>query len=324
MNNRRKLVFALAGLALPSQAALAQTPNKVWRIGFLGFGAAANSLVPECVKALAGLGYIDGKNAEFEIRHADGKPERLPALAAELIDKKVTVIFAENTPVIQAVKQLSGTIPIVFASAADPVYSGFAASLRQPGGNITGITIRSPELSAKRLQLLKSAAPKIKRVAVCASNTPLQTVQYEEITRAAGLLNLKLLKIQAEGPEKIERSTALIKKWRADALYVTESPTHAFNRALLVQMAERLRLPAIYGARIYVEAGGMISYGVDYADNYRRAATYIDKILKGALPKDLPIEQPNRYELVLNQKTATALGLKMPESILIQATTVIE
>jgi putative ABC transport system substrate-binding protein len=323
--------FLLAGIAwltltMPHIACGQQQP-KVWRIGILHSNtrATASYVTDAFTQGLRQLGYTDGKNIVIEYRFAEGNQDRLPALAADLVQQKVDVIFASNGASVQAAKRVAGTIPIVFASVGDPVGSGFAATLARPGGNITGTTIISSDLSAKRLQLLKEAFPRISRVAVFTSTeSPGNDPQVAEVHRASKALGMEILSTQLGRREEFKQELALLRKWRADSIYVTESPTNSFNRKLLAEFAADARLPAVFGEKGYAEAGGLMSYGANYAVLYRRAATYVDKILKGAKPGDLPIEQPTKFELVINMKTAKALGVTIPQSVMLQTDRVIE
>ncbi len=250
----------------------------------------------------------------------------LDALAAEVVREKPDVIFAPNTVVARAAKKVAGTIPIVFSVVGDPVGSGFAASLARPGGSMTGTTNIPGELSAKRLQLLKQAAPNIKRVVILDPKYTgvVSQPQVDEAKRAAKLLGIEVFSTNIGRREDFEPVAAQLRKWRADALFVNSNPSNTANRELLAAFAATVRLPAIYAERSYVEAGGFMSYGPSFAGLYRRAAYYVDRIFKGAKPADLPIEQPTKFEFFINGKTAKALGLAIPQSLLITAEKVIE
>jgi putative ABC transport system substrate-binding protein len=328
MNNRRKLVIAFGAGALAAPfASFAQQQGKVYRIGILSSSSRATSanITEVFTLSLRELGYVEGKNVVFESRYADGKSERLPALAADLVQLRVDVILATNTPPVQAAKEATDRIPIVFTTVADPVGSGFVASLARPGGNITGTSVMLPDLSAKRLQLLKEIVPKISRVAVFTISSEPQTIpQFAEAQRAAEVLGMKVFSIELQRREDFEKARAVLRKWRADSMYVVGSNMNFNNRALLAEFATMNRLPATFATKAYAEAGGLMSYGANYESNFRRAATFVDKILKGTKPADLPVEQPMTFELVINKKTANALGLKIPQQVLQRADKVIE
>jgi len=274
------------------------------------------------VRGLRELGYTDGKNFIIEPRWAEGKLDRLPVLATELLAQKIDLLFAPSGIAAQAAKKSSATIPIVFALAPDPVGQGFGQSLAHPGGNMTGMTSTHTELSAKRIELLKEAFPTIKRIAVLYFLAPSAAgvaEQLAETERAAKILRLALMMEESPRAEDFERAFASIRAQRPDALIVIENPIFFTNRVRLTELAATLRIPAIYNVSEYVHAGGLMSYGASYTDLCRRAAAYAVKILNGALPGDLPIERPTKFELVLNAKTAKALGLTIPQSVLLRA-----
>jgi putative ABC transport system substrate-binding protein len=323
---RRQTLFALgaAALALP-HLSFAQT--KVRRVCILGNMNASDSLLDAFTLGLRELGYVEGKNVIIERHLAEGDATRLDVLAADLVRQKPDVIFAPNSISLEAAKKAAGTIPIVFAVAGDPVGAGFVASLARPGGSITGTTNITQDLSAKRLQILKQAAPKISRVAVLDpgdSVASIRTQQFEEVQRAAKVFGMQVLHTQLLRREDFEPVSAQLRKWRADSMYFVSSPTNTYNRALLVEFSTKMRLPAVYADKVFSELGGFISYGPSFEALYRRAATYVDKVLKGARPADLPVEQPTKFEMVINVRTAKALGVAIPQSILVQATKVIE
>ena len=329
MNHRRKLLLALGtgalANALPVFAQQPAKPDKIWRVGILGNLNPADPLISAFTRGLQDLGYVEGRNLVI-VRRVVQRGGNLDALAAELMQEKPDLIFASNTLTASAAKKVAGTIPIVFSVVGDPVFVGFAASLARPGGSMTGTTNIPHELSAKRLQLLKQAAPKITRVAVL---NPKDTVtasqkQVDEAERAAKILGIELFPTSVGRREDFEPVAAQLRKWRADALFVTSSPSNTNNRQLLAAFAATVRLPAIYADRGYAEAGGFMSYGPSQADLYRCAAYYVDRIFKGTKPADLPIEQPTKFELFINGKTAKALGLTIPQSLLITAEQVIE
>ena len=320
------------GILITPIVAEAQPAAKVPRIGYLVTGSLES---PETRVALdafrQGLrerGYVEGQNILIEYRAADGKIERFPGLATELARLKVDVILAANTPAARAVQQATTTIPIVVPVIGDPVGDGLVASLARPGGNITGLTFLGPELVPKRLELLKQALPKVSRVAALwhrgafSERTTRDMLMATEA--AARTLGVQLQLVEVRGPNEFDRAFSTMISERADALIVFPS-TMLFNeRTRIVDLAAKHRLPSMSQAREFVELGGLIAYGASITDLFRRAATYVDKILKGAKPSDLPVEQPTKFELVINLKTAKALGLSIPQSVLGRADHVIE
>jgi len=331
VTTRREFIGTLAGglLAAPF-AAEAQQAAKVARIGYLtGANPAANPHQHEAFRqGLRDLGYVEGRNLVIEYRSAEGKVERLPALAAELVALKVDVIVAPSTPAALAAKQAARTLPIVFAVAADPVASGLVTSLARPGGNVTGSSILAPELVGKDLELLKQAVPGLSRVAVLWHPGVLGDRAEGDLLKgaevAARALGVRPQFVEARGPADFDKAFSDMTRANAGALTVLPSVTFSNERRRLVELAAKNRLPAVYREREYVDAGGLMSYGPNVADLLRRAATYVDKILKGAKPGDLPIEQPTKFELVINLKTAKALGLTIPQSVLGRADEVIQ
>jgi len=322
------ITLALAGLFSPV-AAEAQQPAKVPRIGFLATNLSASPHLTEAFRqGLRDLGYVEGRNVVIEYRDAEGKYERLPTLAAELVALKVDVIVAPNTVGVLAAKQATRTLPIVFATAADPVTSGLVTSLARPASNVTGLSILAPELIGKRLELLTQAVPGVSRVAfllqpgALGERTDKDMLKEAEV--AARALGVRPQFVEARGPEDFERAFSDMTRARAGALTVLTSNMFNNERRRLVALAAKNRLPTVYSFREYVDAGGLMSYGPDLADLHRRAATYVDKILKGAKPGDLPVEQPTKFELVINLRTAKALGLTIPQSLLGRADQVIE
>ena len=329
MDRRAFLTGTGAVLLATPLAAEAQPAAKVARIGYLATNLAASPHTGEAFRqGLRDLGYVEGRNLVIEYRSADGKLERFPALAAELVALKVDVIVASGTLAALAAKQSTRTLPIVFSPAADPVASGLVTSLERPGGNVTGLSVVAPELVGKRLELLREAVPGVTRVAVLwqsggfGERTEKDMLKGAEV--AARALGVRLLFIEARDPADFDRAFSDMTKARAGALTVL--PSNMFNneRRRLVDLAAKNRLPAVYGVREYVDGGGLMSYGANLADLNRRAATYVDKILKGAKPADLPVEQPTKFELVINLKTAKALGLTIPQSLLQRADQVIQ
>src|SRR5207249_7430501 len=263
-------------------------------------------------QGLRDLGYVEGSNVQIEYRDAEGKYDRLPALAADLVALNVDVIVVTNTPAALAAKQATSTIPIVLAFVADPVGSGLITSLARPGGNITGLSLLAPELAGKRLELLMQAVPGVSRVAVLwhpgdyGERTEKDMLNEAEV--AARALRVRLQVVEARGPEDFERAFSDMSRERAHAVTVQSTNVFFIERKRLEDLAVKNRLPAMYIAREFVDAGGLMSYGTNVADLFRRAATYVDKILKGAKPADLPVEQPTKFELAINLKTAKALG----------------
>ena len=323
------LLFSLApAIALGTWVpAGAQPATKVWKIGILEpFNAAVRAnLVAAFRQGLREHGYEEGRNIVLEPRFAEGKLERLPELASELVALKVDVIVASSTQAIQAAQNATRTIPIVMTTAGDPIGPGFVASLARPGGNITGLTIQAPELIAKRLQLLKEAVPQVTRVATLWDPAMVHEVQgYKEAEAAARALDVRLLSMQVQRAEDLESAFATVARDGADGLLAFENALTSNNGKRIVELALKHRLPGVYGLRDLAEAGGLIAYGPSRSDNYRRAGTYVDKILKGAKPADLPVEQPTKFELVINLKTAAAPGITIPPSLLLRADQVIQ
>ena len=329
MNLQLKLLrFILAALLVGFGVAEAQQPTKILRIGFLAAAtpATAAHLLEAFKQGLHEHGYVEGKNTVLELRFGEGKAEQFPILAAELVRLKVDVIVALTNPVIDAVRQATQTIPIVMPAASDPVGAGFVASLARPSGNITGLTGYSPELNGKRLELLKEAFPKLSRVALLLSpNFPGSTLDLKETESAARALGLRMQPLEVRDDSDIDRSFKAMIKERADAL--TMFPGHPVlfvNRKKIVELAANHRLPTMYSLIEFVEAGGLMFYGPDLLVGYRRAADYVDKILKGAKPAELPVEQPTKFDLVINLKTAKQIALTIPPNVLARADRVIK
>jgi len=326
--DRRAFLGTLGLLAMP-RGVEAQQAAKVARIGFLSGCLACGPHLPEAFRqGLRDLGYVEGQNLVIEYRDAEGKLERLPALAAELVALKIDVILAAGEPHALAAKQATGTLPIVFVFAPDPVTSGLVTSLARPGGNVTGLSALTPELVGKRLELLMQVVPGVSRVAVLwqpgayGGRTEKDVLKGAEL--AARALGVRLQFVEARGPADIDRAFSEMTRAHAGALTVLSTPMFIIERRRLVDLAAKNRLPALYPTRDSVDAGGLASYGPSHADSFRRAATYVDKILKGAKPGDLPVEQPTKFELLINLKTAKALGLAIPPSLLQRADQVIE
>ena len=323
---RRLLLLAFAlNLALGATHAWAQQKNKVPVVGVLMLGVGPDDPVVEALRqGLRDWGYVEGRNIKIEFRTTRNDADRLPGLAGELVQLKVDVIVANITVATQAVKHATSTIPIVMAIVADPVGSGLVASLAHPGGNVTGFSLMTAELSAKRLQLLKETIPRLTRVAVLWNPaTPFHAKVIEDLKAAAPSLSIELSFVGVRTPEEFDAAFSAVSRARVQALYLLESPLFYVHRMTLAKLASKARLPAISGQRDFADAGGLVSYGANYGDLFRRSAGYVDKILKGAKPADLPIEQPTKFELVVNLKTAKALGITIPQSILLQADEVI-
>ena len=328
--DRRAFIGTLAcGLVAVPLAAQAQQAATAPRIGYLATDLAASPHLTEAFRrGLRDLGYVEGRHVVVEYRSAEGKIERLPALAAELVSLKVDVIVAPNTPPALAAKHATRTIPIVFIGAGEPVASGLVTSLARPGGNVTGLSAVSPELVGKWLELLKQIVPGVSRVAALwqpgAMDEHSETEMLKGAEAAARTLGVRLQFVEAREPADIDRAFADMSRERAGALTVRPAPMFVSERRRLVELAAKNRLPAVYAWREFVDAGGLMAYGPNLADLYRRAATYVDKILKGAKPGDLPVEQPIKFELVINLKIAKALGLTIPQSVLGRADEVIQ
>ena len=333
MDRRRFLLTSLAGALTAPLAAGAQPAAKVWRIGYLGAGSppppsAQPSPLNSFRQGLRELGYTEGQHITIEYRWSEGKLHRLPDLAAELVNLKVSVIFASSLQAALAAKQATKTIPIVFVMLGDPVALGLVSSLAQPGGNVTGFGAvggGGGEIAAKRLQLLKEVAPAVTRVAVLWNpHNPGNVRVMKVLIDAAGPLGVHLYPHEVPEPATLSNAFAAMAKEPVGALLIAGDPTFAQNHKLIVDFATKSRLPSIYAERQAVDAGGLMSYQANLADMNRRAAGYVDKILKGAKPGHLPVELPTRFELVINVKTAKALGLTIPPSLLLRADQIIE
>ena len=326
--DRRDTVLALLALGAAPLAAEAQQAAKVARIGHLSPNLAASPHLRDAfLQGLRDLGYVEGRNLVIEYRDAEGKYDRFPALAAELVALKVDVLVAANSLAALAAKQATRTLPIVFAFAVDPVTDGLVISLARPGGNVTGLSTLLAELVGKRLELLKQAVPGVSRVAVLwqpgAQGERTEKDMLKEADVAARVVGVRLQIVEVRGPADFDRAFSDMTRARAGALTVLGSSMFVSERRRLVDLAAKNRLPAVYPQTEYVDVGGLMAYGPNAADMFRRAATYVDKILKGAKPGDLPVEQPTRFELVINLKTAKALGLTIPQSVLSRADEVI-
>ena len=328
MINRRKLLIALGASALAAPlSSFAQRPAQPRRIGILypGSQSDSNDLANVFLKALRDLGYVEGGNIVIEWRYADGKTAPLPALAAELVKLNVDVIVTNGTSGVRAARQATTAIPIVTASFADPVGSGFAASLARPGGNITGLSNLGEEIISKRMELLISVVPKVTRIAYLMNPNNTISMRMSALLEAtARKMGKAFVRVEARAAGELVDAFSRMARERVGALIVQEEATLNPLGAQIAGLALRQRLPAIFGVRKIAEAGGLMSYGADYGVRYRRAAVYVDKILKGAKAGDLPIEQPREFELVVNLITAKALGIKIPQSVLVRATKLIE
>ena len=329
---RRDFIAAFAGAAVCPIGARAQQPKKVARIGFLVTPSLESpegrATLDALYQGLREHGYIDGQNVILEVRAANSKIERFPALANELVGLNLDVIVASNTVAGRAVQQATTTIPIVVPVMGDPVGDGLVASLARPGGNTTGLTFLGPQLVPKRLALLKEALPTVVRVAALwhpgAYGTRTMNDMMNDAERAAQILGLEFQPISARGPDELDKAFSAIADERADALMLFPSPMLFAERKRLVDLAAGLRLPLISMAKEFVQLGGLMSYGADIVDLFRLSGNYLDKILKGAKPADLPVEQPTKFELFINLKTAKLLGVEIPGSLLARADAVIE
>jgi len=297
--------------------------GKVYRIGFLRAGPPPKTWVEALQQGLRERGYVDGQNVVVEFRFTDGSVDQLPQLAEELVRLKVDVILASSSPSAVAAKKATTSVPIVFVNVFDPVELGLVPSLGRPGGNITGLASTSAELAGKRLQLLRELVPKLRRVGVLSHPpTPSNPKQLQGAEDAARALGMQVQPVPVRGPNDFDSAFKAVRG--ADGLLLLDIAFFTTHRARLVALAAESRLPAIYGYRDIVDVGGLMSYGPHFPDMYRRAATYVDKIFKGAKPADLPVEQPTKFEFVINSRTAKALGLTIPPSLLLQADQVIE
>ncbi len=326
---RKKILVSLLPTVVLTFVCLAeaQQPGKVARIGFL-IGAAHSAILARTEafrQGLRELGYVEGQDIVIEWRSSEGQLDRLPALAAELKHLKVEVIVTTGSGVTRAAKDATVTIPIVMVQDNDPVGNGFVASLARPGGNITGLAILAPEISGKQVELLKETVPRLSRLAALgSSNSPGIAQASKEVELAAGALGVKLQYLDVRDSKDLEIAFRAASKGRADALLVLTGAVLNSQRKQITDLAAKSRLPAIFPFPEYVEAGGLMSYGASFTDLYQRAATYVDKILKGAKPAHLPVEQPKKFELVINLKTAKQIGLTIPESVLYRVDRVIK
>jgi len=323
---RREFITLIGGAAVWPVAARAQQPANLPTIGFLVSGTPSShrEWVAAFVQRLRELHWIEGRTVAIEIRWAEGRNERLADTAAEFVRRKVDVIVTSATPPTVAAKQATSVIPIVFAAVGDPVGAGLVESLARPGGNVTGLSLQQTDAVGKRLELLREVIPGLHRLAIMAnSSNPSSGLEMREAQATAGTLGLESVTSEIRRPEDIAPAFDAL-KGRVEALYVVNDPLVNTNRVRMITLALAARLPAIYGFREFVEAGGLMSYGPNYSDLFRRAAGYVDKILRGAKPADLPVEQPTKFDFVINLTTAKALNLGVPPTLLALADEVIE
>jgi putative ABC transport system substrate-binding protein len=324
--NRRHAILALAALGAPLRP-MAQLSPGTPRIGVLSGGTPESSdhLVQALIKGMAGLGYQDGKNVRYEFRYGDGSGEKAQQNARELVAAKVDLIWAPGSLVVAAAQKATMSLPIVFAITSDPVASGFIRSLPRPGTNATGITNMNAEMGAKRIELLNETFPKLRRVGVLHNpGDSASALQLPVVQQGVRALSKELMVVEARAPEEFAAALAKLAAWRADSLIILESGLYLTHRKTLLDWAAKHRWPTINSSKEYTEAGGVLAYGADYADNCRRSAVYVDKILKGAKPADLPVQQPTKFEFVINLKAAKAMGLSIPQAMLLRADRVIE
>jgi len=330
VTSRRGCLIAICASAVAAPLrAFAQAPAKVWRVGYLS----QSPPVPELksnkdafLRGMRDLGYVEGKNLIMEWRYADDHIERLPALAAELVQLKVDVIVTAGTPAVSAAQKATATIPIVFGNAADPVGSGFVKSLARPGGNLTGLSNVAVDISSKLLEMLLSTVPKVSRVAILLSpdNASHARVLMDVQSAAAQRASVKILPVHARTPAEIDTAFSMMARDKAEAAIIPGETLFNGRVHQIAELAIKHRLPSICVHLQYAEVGGLMSYGHTVTTQYQRAATYVDKILKGAKPGELPVEQPTTLELSINRKTAAALGIRIPQEVLVRADKVIE
>ena len=332
MTSRRRFLRAAAVAAAGAAGVAAQAPAKVWRVGYLTQRTGPAPFDEAFVRAMRDLGYAVGRNLVIEYRWAGNDPSRLQALADELVRLDVDVVVAAATPAVRAVMRATPTIPIVIAAAPDPLGAGLVTSLNRPGGNVTGVTIMSTDLAQKRLQLLREMVPGMTRIGLLAIGPTAAAVDparsattliVAEMRTAAQPLGVAVVVQTIDGAADLPRAFARFERERVQALLVQVAPVTFEHRAAILALAARQRVPAMYEIRVFVDDGGLVSYGPDLAESYRRAATYVDRILKGAKPGELAIEQPGKYEMVLNLRAAQALGLAIPQPLLLRADEVI-
>ena len=323
LSRRRFLSIVSASLVAAPVVGEAQPAEKVWRVGFLRSGHPPENYIAGLKQGLREQGHVPDQNVIVEIRATDGSVDQLPGLAEELMRSRVDVVLASAAPAALAVKRATVSVPVIFVGVFNPVELGLVSSLARPGGNITGLAANAGDLTGKRLELLRGIVPRLRRVAVLwHPANPTNPIQLKGAQAAARTLGVQLELVSIQGPGDFDALTKAVRG--ADGLLQLESPLFVTYRARLAELASRSRLPAIFSQREYVEAGGLMSYGADFHDLYRRAGQYVGKILKGVKPADLPVEQPTKFELVINLKTAKALGLTIPPSLLLRADQVIE
>lgn len=324
------LVLLMAMVLLAGSAVAQPESGKVQRIGVLLFAAApapgqSNLLLEAFRGGLGDLGYVEGRNVSLEYRWAGGSGQRAAELAAELVRLNVAVIVSAGTPATQKAKGATATIPIVMTAVGDPVGSGIVASLARPGGNVTGLSLLDADLDGKRIEILKEAVPGLMRIAMLWSpSDPGMTLAFGRVEIASRTLRLALQSLAVRGPDEVPGTLRAAETGRAQALFVTAQPFTIRHQTEILDVATKLRLPAMYTDRRFVDAGGLMAYGPSLADVYRRAATYVDRILKGAKPADLPVEQPTKFEFVVNLRAARSLGLTIPPLLLARADQVLE
>ena len=328
MNGRARAALGLGAVLLLALVVApppgrAQPAHRTPRLGFLSSSSSnpeSQRLLAAFRRGLGDLGYVEGSSIAIDYRWADLKYERLPRLAAELVERKVDVILAANAPAVEAVRRATSEIPIVTTVLVDPAAAGLVASLSRPGGNVTGLSLVAPEVIGKQLELLRQMVPALGRVAVLGNSAnPGTGPQLRAVESAAAAMSVRIQPIDARAPEDLDRAFASMTTGRADGLIVVVDAMLATERSRIARLAARHRLPALYGLTSHVTAGGLASYGADLADLYRRAAVYVDKILKGTKPGDLPVEQPTTFELAINTDAARALGLTVPPALMLRA-----
>ena len=321
MPTRRSILASLgACLFACVKRAGAQSTARVWRVGYLSYRSGAIDIDAEFTRGMRDLGYVEGRNLVIEFRWAAGDDERLKAMAADLVNSNVDVIVAASTPVVRAASHATKTIPIVMSGAADPVGTGLVASLARPGGNITGLSVQTNDVAGKRVQLAREAMPDMTRMAVLAVGpTPATALLIRELGIVAQRAGIRVMPHIIARPDQIAPAFERMRNDGAQFLILQASPFAAEHRMSIFELATRGRLPTISESRVFADAGGLLSYGPSYAELYRRSATYVDRILRGAKPGDLPIEQPLQFELVINLRTAKAIGVTIPKSLLQRA-----
>jgi putative ABC transport system substrate-binding protein len=327
MKNVLRLSAIIATVVGCGALAQAQQPTKIPRIGYLNASSAssASSRIEAFRRGLRELGYVEGKNIVIEYRFAEGNLDRLRQLTAELVQINVDIIVSGGPTVTRPAKEATSTIPIVMGFDDDPVGSGFVASLARPGGNITGLSTLAPEISGKQLEILKEIVSRLSRVAVLGSSTRSGTsLSLKEMELAAGAFKVQIQYLDIQDPKDIETAFGAASKGRADAILVLGSPVLNLRRTQIADLAVKNRMPGVYAQPEYMDAGGLMYYGASFTDIFRRAATYVDKILKGAKPADLPVEQPTKFEFIINLKAAKQIGLTIPPNVLVRADRVIK